>query len=331
MEIRHPINHNFNLEKCHARLTKDPNKQCTNNPKPNCNLCGIHTNSKLLVTDLIQAKPSIHIVKKNSKPVHEFDASSYTRPTILIQKIWRGYSLRKHIKNYGIASIANRLLNNDTEFLTFENTIDIPYRELFTYRDQKGFYWGFRISTFKELISHSTTNPYNTLEIGTETIERFNRLVSQIDKTINLNIEKPVIADPNIKLQQRCIEIFQKMDELKQYTQCEWFLSLNLNSLKYLYKEMADIWHHRLGLSNLDKRKYITNGILFNIPIIEISKIADKYKISHILLDEYEKLVTNGQNLQDRTTGALWVLSGLTLVSQAARNAMPWLYESVRQ
>lgn len=325
MEIINPINHNFNLQKCHARLTRDPNKQCTNNPKPNCNLCGIHTNSKLLITDLNQA------IKKPTSPIYNFENSSYIRPAICIQRIWKGYSLRKHIKNYGIASIAKHLLNNDSEFLTFENTIDIPYRELFTYKDLAGFYWGFRLSTFKELINHSTTNPYNTLEISKDTINRFNALVKHIDKNIKTEVEKPVIADPNIKLQQRCIEIFQKMDELKQYTQCEWFLSLNTNSLKYLYKEMADIWHHRLGLSNIEKRKYVTNGILFNIPIIEIIRIADRYKISHILLDEFDKLVSNGQNIQDRTTGALWVLSGLTLVSQVARNAMPWLYESVRQ
>lgn len=325
MEIINPINHNFNLQKCRARLTRDPNKQCTNNPKPNCNLCGIHTNSKLLITDLIQA------TKKPSKPIYNFEDSSYIRPAICIQRIWKGYSLRKHIKNYGIASVAKHLLNNDSEFLTFENTIDIPYRELFTYKDSEGFYWGFRLSTFKELIIHSTTNPYNTLEISKETINKFNALVKHIDKNIKTEVEKPVIVDPNIKLQQRCIEIFQKMDELKQYTQCEWFLSLNINSLKYLYKEMADIWHHRLGLSNIDKKRYITSGILFNTPIIEISRIVDRYNISHILLDEFDKLVTNGQNIQDRTTGALWVLSGLTLVSQLARNAMPWLYESVRQ
>ena len=39
--------------------------------------------------------------------------------------------------------------------------------------------------------------------------------------------------------------------------------------------------------------------------------------------------VMSGTTRDSRGLGAYYVLSALTLVSQSARNAMPWLYESV--
>jgi hypothetical protein len=39
--------------------------------------------------------------------------------------------------------------------------------------------------------------------------------------------------------------------------------------------------------------------------------------------------VTSGINRDSQSLGAYYVLSALTLVSQPAQAAMPWLYESV--
>jgi hypothetical protein len=147
-----------------------------------------------------------------------------------------------------------------------------------------------------------------------------------LKKTIKLT--KPVILDTNLQIQQKCISIFQEMDKLKNYTKCKWLLELNLDSLKKLYKEMEDLWNYRLNLSNEEKKKYVSDGKLFTIEIYKIKKIKNKAKLSNIILNEFEKLVMGGQSFSDKSTACQWILSGLTLVHNDARETLPWLYQS---
>ena len=41
-------------------------------------------------------------------------------------------------------------------------------------------------------------------------------------------------------------------------------------------------------------------------------------------------MITSAEDRNDRIVGAMYVVSGLTLVNEAARSAYPWLYESVQ-
>ena len=91
---------------------------------------------------------------------------------------------------------------------------------------------------------------------------------------------------------------------------------------------MEDIWNYRLQLSSEDKLKYTKDGKLFTIEIHKINKITDKYKLSSIILDEFEKLICDGKSDSDKATACQWILSGLTLVHQDARDTLPWLYQS---
>ncbi len=91
---------------------------------------------------------------------------------------------------------------------------------------------------------------------------------------------------------------------------------------------MEDLWNYRLQLSNNDKMKYTKDGKLFTIDIHKIAKMNDKYKLANIILDEFEKLICDGKTESDRATACQWILSGLTLVHQDARDTLPWLYQS---
>jgi hypothetical protein len=51
--------------------------------------------------------------------------------------------------------------------------------------------------------------------------------------------------------------------------------------------------------------------------------------IKHAGIQLMNTFTTSGNTRDSRGLGAYYVLSALTLVSQSARNAMPWLYESV--
>ena len=113
-----------------------------------------------------------------------------------------------------------------------------------------------------------------------------------------------------------------------QYTQCKWFLDLNIAQLKELYKQVEDIWNYRAELKNEDKLKYVKDGKLFVKKINEINAIKSKNQLIHPLLDDFYKLVTEGETKSDCQTGALWILSALTIVSFDARASMSWLFQS---
>jgi hypothetical protein len=51
--------------------------------------------------------------------------------------------------------------------------------------------------------------------------------------------------------------------------------------------------------------------------------------IKHAGIQIMNTFIASGTSRDSRGLGAYYVLSALTLVSQSARNAMPWLYESV--
>ncbi len=344
------MNNTFNLDKCHARLVKNPLLQCSNNKK-NGNLCGTHSKSSnlLLITDQLNNPNSSNLslqvnldndtdndlndLTNNFANNFNLNSEYYLRnlnSVIKIQSILRSYILRKKIKLHGIAAFNRKLLNNDADFLTFESIYDLPISDLFTFKDNTGKYWGFHIATFKELIkTEPITNPYNTLLIDTNIINTFKKLLSISEKSNHkIEILQDNITNPDIKLQQKCIAVFQKMDNLKQYTQCEWFLNLNLTYLKQLYKYMEDMWNYRIGLSHQQRFRYVSNGKLFTENMNNIYRMNDRYKLSHLLLDEFDRLISEGHTEADKATGSLWILSGLTLVSSAARDALPWLYNA---
>jgi hypothetical protein len=334
---------NFNLDKCHARLAKNINSQCANDKKFG-NLCGTHnrlSNVKLITDSINNTNSSfinqvnndspINLPTKYKSSIHKYQYQDLFNNIVKLQSIFKGYYLRKLINYHGIATFKRNLINNDTDFLTFESISNIPNYELFTYKDENNIYWGFHIATFKELIKTiPVINPYNTLLINDNIIKQFNKLIQIIENKNNtdINITHDVIIDPKITLQQRCITVFQKMDNLKQYTQCEWFLDLNIERLKQLYKFMEDMWSYRIGLTPNQRVNYVNNGKLFNENLVTIYRITDKLKLSNMILNEYDRLLNEGISESHKTTASLWILSGLTLVSHSARIAMPWLYES---
>ena len=251
---------------------------------------------------------------------------------VKIQSIFRGFLVRKMIRLRGISVYCRHLVNNETDFLTFDSIENISNESYYSFKDNDNIVWGFNIITFKELLKEaengSVTNPYTTKIIDSDTIEKFKSLISKIEKHRKVEVEKTVIEDPFICMQQKCIKVFQKMDNLEQYTQCEWFTELSLGELRELYKQMLDLWDYRVGLTDIDKRKYVKSGKLFTESVSNINNCKDKLKLSNVLLDDFDRLVSEGKTRADKTTGALWILSGLTLVSLSARDALPWLFQS---
>tara|TARA_B100000575_G_C23137730_1_gene661347 strand:- start:1660 stop:2676 length:1017 start_codon:yes stop_codon:yes gene_type:complete len=321
---------NYDKNKCCARLSSNIHKQCTYKPKKD-GLCGIHlkigkNNIKTVYQNIesCDQTPYNRISKKNIRFTKKYDIKTI----IILQAYLRRYIVLSNIYYRTITCYCRHLVSNQTDCTSLENITDISIGEYFGYKDQSNIYWGFNISTFKELLQFNFNNPYNTIAFSDGVKERFNKLLSLYEKNSTVKIPCEVVKDPYVKLQQKCVEIFQIMDGLKQYTQCRWFLDLNLHQLKELYKQVEDIWNYRINLSPQEKCKYVTDGKLFIYNNNYIQKINSKLKLANIILDNFKRLVTEGQTVEDRTTGSLWILSGLTIVSNDARNALPWLFQS---
>ena len=126
-------------------------------------------------------------------------------------------------------------------------------------------------------------------------------------------------------MKNKCVKIFQRMDELELYTQPRWFLDLNIFNLKNLYMEIEDIWNYRAMLNNQMKLNYTTTGKAFLYSVQQLNRLDDKLKIQNIILNEFEKFAFEGKTKDDCITSCYWILTGLTIVSLDAASGCPEL------
>ena len=340
-----PFTDFINTDNCIIRLKC--NKQCSYKKKYEKGICTRHNN-------LLQKKVGLNTVYNTFLVNNRFNEKSKSnkkkykkikikikknkikikknkiKKIIKLQSIFRKFLIKNNIFYRGKSCYCRNIVNNATDCLSFDEIVNISVKDYFSYTDSNNFIWGFNILTFKELCKSNkknVINPYNMQPINDIYIQKFNQLLKNIEKKRKIEFKYDKLK-PELKLQQRCVKIFQIMDSLKQYTQCEWFLNLNLIQLINFYVQLEDIWNYRAGISNKEKLNYTKNGKLFEINVKDIKKIKNKIKLSNIILDECERLITEGKTVSDKTTGALWVLSALTIVSKKARDALPWLFQA---
>ncbi len=305
----------YNFNKCHARLISNVNKQCGRKKQNNCDFCKTHERiwkTKGLKTIL---HDKYTVVKYIFRPT---DSIYSNNKICILQKIYRGYVVRKNINIRGICVYVRHNCNNTEDCYELQDISTIKNKNFISYRDKENLFWGFHINTFYNIINY---NPYNIKPIPEKIKNNFKKLNY-------LNSQKTITHSKSSALQQRCINIFQKIDNLDNYTKCEWFLNLERHHLKNMYYFLFDMWNYRLGLSIDDRKKYITNMPLFNIRHEVLKKYNSYFEIANTILDVFDKLLTEGQTKADKATSANWILSVLTLVNQDARNAYPWLYQA---
>jgi hypothetical protein len=130
----------------------------------------------------------------------------------------------------------------------------------------------------------------------------------------------------NNSLSQRVINVFLEIDHLGNYTQISWFNSLTINGYIRLYRNLYDIWYLR---SNMPRETRLNICPLQN-PFSNQRMIGfDLDQVKTACIEVFENLVYTGIDDEHRKLGAFHALTALTIVSLGARDAMPWLYESV--
>ena len=288
---------------------------------------------------------------------------------VTIQKIFRGFIVRRSFQLRGDAFKNRSICVNNTDFYTLEPLEDIDFELFYSYKDSQDFHYGFNISSLIKLMKNKNNilNPYNREIFPKNTILDIVSLYKKIfllfpkilEPEDNL-IEKPrnvshqsnhvnsVISNTNdIQLIQeiqnniqrvreknihvRMNELFMEIDQLGNYTNFEWFSMLELRDYVKLYRTLYDIWNYRAQLSNTMKRNICMIGNPFANIFLERIYYQDLSfsRIREACLIVFENLVYCGIDIEHRKIGTMHALSALTVVSHPARNSMPWLYESI--
>ena len=258
---------------------------------------------------------------------------------IKIQKIFRGRITRKYKTLHGPAAFNRSLCTNTDDFVSMEPIGEINYHQFISYKDVDGFIYGFDIISLHNLFLkskdvESIKNPYNRNRIPESLIKNIKTIVrlSRLLKIhINLHYEDDSKSMSNEKMiELRALSLFQNIDALGNYSNCQWFLSLNRNQLIKFIRELADIWNYRAQIAQETKRSICPpNGDPFrhlNMNYIHTEPLL--INVKKVILEVLEKFVNSGIDRDSKALGACYVLGALTLVNQEAATSIPWLFQS---
>ena len=226
---------------------------------------------------------------------------------------------------------------NDTDFFTLESIQLIPKQYLYEYLEN-GQYYAFDIRTLYEYLNscnelEGIKNPFTNIDIPNEKIEEIKRKHKHLEKKgVQLDQYKEEIKlQPNLQLEWRCLDIFQKIDQLGHYVDYKWYWDLNLYELKKMYFGLEDLWNYRLPITKHQKQRILPHYTPFQLfTVQQYNTITDLTIARRILLDEIEKFITmgklEGKNGNDnKYVGSILVLTSLVEVSKIAASVLPHL------
>jgi hypothetical protein len=257
---------------------------------------------------------------------------------VKIQKIFRGFLQKKYNIYHGPAFFKRLLCTNNTDFFTMDELSTLPYSQFFSYKDVDGFIYGFDITSLHNLIliksGKSVKNPYTRNEIPDFVFQNIYNLI-RLSKCLKIEVELNINNNnENLSLQKivelRSLELFQNIDCLGNYSNSEWFITLNRTELIRFMRELCDIWNFRAQLSTEIKRNICPpHGDPFrHFGISIIHNENDIFLVRKSILEVLEKFVNYGIDRDSQSLGAYYVLGALTLVNPNAASSLPWLFQS---
>jgi hypothetical protein len=260
---------------------------------------------------------------------------------IKIQKIFRTHLVSKWMELKG----TRENCVNDTDFYTLEPLNEIPYLYFIKYVDvSHNVNYGFDIKSLCTLATKNKKfeNPYNRENLKTtfgtkmvKVVKLTNILFPGNDLMMdiaNVYESSTTVATESfstffqnldqLTLDQRITNLFIHIDNLGNYTNSEWLTQLNEDRRYYLVVKINQLWNK---ISNTLRRQICPHispfsaGFFGQLPAVINTEMIVKMA---------EVLVYSGIDNEHKQLGAMYFLSGLTLVSANARNQMPWLYEN---
>ena len=260
---------------------------------------------------------------------------------IIMQKYAQRYLRQVYNNLLGPALFKRSLCRNTVDFFTLEDINKLSYFEFISIKIDDNNIWGFNIISLYNLFiksSESVLNPYTREKLSYEIFNKLKRIIKlskMFKKPVNVIINNNVndIISSKKRLELRCLELFQYIDELGNYTKIDWFLSLNKIQLIRFIRELVDIWEYRAQLTDAVKMEicYPTGNPFYshiNLSQVSINNMSHQ-ALQKSCLSVIEQFIKSGINRESNILGATYILCGLTLVNNDAAEALPWLYQSV--
>lgn len=252
-----------------------------------------------------------------------------------IKRWLRRRVLIKKQKRQGYAVLVPELSNNTTDFFSMEDIITVPKSMLFSFLDEDKKVYAFDVRSIAMLLEQKPEdgtykNPYNRQTISQGNLKKAISFVRWCRKKGIDTRWKPIEpTTPDQVFQLKVTDLFQKIDELSYYTNAQWFIKLNVNGLRRFYVELYDIWYHRAGLSNELRNTIIPSPARpFRFSIREVIGLKNLELLRKINLDMIRMFISAAVDKSDRSLGAMYILTALTLVCTECSTSYPWLFES---
>lgn len=310
--------------------------------------------TKYTLTDLRTLCAHYGIKKSGTKPELTLRIYNHLRQSHVIVKIqrkFRQYVSAKYRLLSGPGYLHVKNCVNDTDFYTFDKLTDIALHNLFTFRDRDGKIYGFHIASIYNLILNSfpeITNPYNRnllpvaivqnvydkLIYGTLLRFRATIKLEDVDNQENDDEENHSGLSREKQEDLYIVGLFQHINTLGNYSDSEWFTTLQRPEFLRFIRHIHDIWYYRANLSQDMKERicpphgnpFMLNNISVNLNVVNLLNDSELRTIAVSIINN---IVKRGVTREDQCLGAFYVLATLTIVNQNARNALPWLYEAV--
>jgi len=127
------------------------------------------------------------------------------------------------------------------------------------------------------------------------------------------------------QFRQYVIKVFQNIDR-HYYTNIDWFINLNINSLKKYYRILEDIWNWRANLSYEVKKNIIKDNIVFSYINMNTVSTTNNIKIiRNIILKDILVLVSASDEHSYNNLGSIYVLTALASVCNECYECFDWL------
>jgi hypothetical protein len=215
---------------------------------------------------------------------------------------------------------------NEIDILNMDTKMDIesPYFYRLAHQNK---YFAYDIRSLNALLkSNYPKCPYTFVDFSDEQKNTIKMYINKLSQE-NIKVEEEVILNEYQIIENRIKDLFYNINMLDNYTSHKWFNDLNLSQLIKLYVCCEDIWNYRSQLSTLAKRNIVGVNSIFNIPIMIIKKERSLKRMRLILLNIFERMISNGIDIHEKKLGAIFVLSALVEVSSEAAYALPHLIQ----
>ena len=339
MSTEESFNFPLNTEKCYAAVkSKSAHhfwRQCHNRHRPDQIYCGIHLKAKnpkrydLMFDPKPEEHPVTVSIKKSPKLVG-MSAGKAKRLCTDVEKLELNFrhtpivvKLQALVRMYLVKKRYNCV--NQVDFYTQELLLNTPSPYFITlYDESTGIKYGYDLCSLKRLLQDSKVNPFTTKEF---TPPMLMKAFATIKRTEQLGYLCDIEADKMTKEQEYrdlVLIVFQKINLLGNYADDSWYLELDMEQLKKLYIGAEDIWNYRTQMPIQEKCKIVKSGTLFvETGRVKTMKLEQQRELSVMIIQEFDRMVSEGINVECKKLGAMLAMTALTEVSTEAAAAMP--------